>query len=107
MTISGNLIQIRGDARLHGVNAVQEENLHYIWRAIEGTELSVCIVTSDSDQDLQIETSEVASDFDYHDFEVCPMDIASNMCQNRGKNASTGIEHAYGFCIIYVYIVPS
>ena len=80
---------MRGDARLHGVNAVETEAT-YIWRAINGTPLSVCIVTSDSsDQDLRIDTNQVAKEFVYHDFENCP-DLYPNTCSRQGKTASKG-----------------
>ena len=88
MKIRTNLIRMRGDARLHGVNAVETEAT-YIWRAINGTQLSVCIVTSDSDQDLQIDTNQVAEEFVYHDFKSCP-ELYPNTCKNRGRTSSTG-----------------
>ena len=79
---------MRGEAHLHGVNVLETEAT-YIWRAINGTQWSVCIVTSDSDQDPQIDTNQVAQDFVYHDFENCP-EMYANTCNNRGKTASKG-----------------
>ena len=89
MKISTNLIRMRGDARLHGVNAVETEAT-YIWRAINGTQLSVCIVTSDSDQDLQIDTNQVAQEFVYHDFVDYCSERDVSVCDNRGKTSSKG-----------------
>ena len=101
MTITTNLIRMRGDARLHGVNAVETEAT-YIWRAINGTQLSVCIVTSDSDQDLQIDTNQVAQEFIYHDFKSCP-EMYPNTCNNRGKTSSTG-NYIKKLCSFSVFI---
>ena len=80
---------MRGDARLHGVNAVETEAT-YIWRAVKGTPLSVCIVTSVSaDEDLQIDTNQVAEEFVYHDFQNCP-ELYPSTCNNNGKPALKG-----------------
>ena len=94
--ISGSFIQSRGDARLHGVNVDEQfTNVRYIWRQVNGTKLVVCIVTSDGDKDLQIDTNQVADQFVYHDFQDCAS-TASNLCDNRGKIASsTGIKILY------------
>ena len=90
--ISGSFIQSRGDARLHGVNVDEQfTNVRYIWRQVNGTQLVVCIVTSDGDKELQIKTNLVADQFVYHDFQDCPS-TASNLCDNRGRTSSTGIK---------------
>ena len=103
MKINTSLVRMRGDARLHGVDHVATEAT-YTWRAIDNSPFSVCIVTSDNDQDIQINSNHhFAQEFVYHDFaEQCSTEYP-NVCENRGKIASKG--SANTFLFLYYFII--